>query len=74
MSVTICWRPALEVAAYFKHGTSSELQVLQNTFGQLPIDDIPMLRAMADASGSKFYNEVADVVEKYGAIAIWGEY
>jgi hypothetical protein len=75
MSVTIHWRPLSIKQRYFKNGTSSDLTILQDVVGtEITTENIKTLRAMASAARNEFYNEVADAVEKYGDIKVWGEW
>jgi hypothetical protein len=75
VTVSIHWRPTGEIYRHFSDGTSSQLTVLNSVFGpKIQTSDIRVLRAMAVASGQKFYDEVADVVEKNGDIQVWGEW
>jgi hypothetical protein len=76
MSVTIYWRP-LRKQQHFAGGTSKELDVLKAQFGdslRLGLGAVEVLRGMARATGSQFYNEVADAIDKSGPIDIWGEH
>lgn len=78
MSVTICWRQIPENCKHFSGGTSTSWDRIKRTFGEtrggtlLGAGDIPRLRAMAVASDDEFYNEIADIIEKVGAIELWG--
>jgi hypothetical protein len=75
MSVSIHWRPATDSGKTFSSGTSDQLEKLQKVFGNgLSQEDITVLRAMAVAASTTFYDEVADIVENVGAIEIWGEW
>lgn len=75
MSVTIHWRPVTDKGRHFSGGTSSDLQVLKETFALgLSREDARVLRAMETATKNPFYGEVASVVEEVGAIEFWGEY
>ncbi len=75
MSITICWRPLDTNDNHFESGMSSEFAVLEETFGgSVSPTDLKTLRAMAKSSGSKLYDEVADTVERVGAIGFWSVY
>ncbi len=75
MSVTINWRPVANNERSFSGGTSSDLSALEKTFGKrIDSGDLLILRAMAVASGNKFYDEVAEAVEKHECIEVWGSY
>ena len=75
MSISICWRPSTDEGKQFSSGTSTEYAILIEQFGELIHEqDAPTLRAMAKSSKSDFYNEVADVVERIGAIRVWDSY
>lgn len=76
MSITIKWRPATDAGKDFERGTSSEYSTLVDTFGGniLGEEDVRVLRAMAKASDSRFYDEVADTIERVGPIKVWDEY
>lgn len=75
MSVTIHWKPTSKAEKYFNSGTSSALKIILEHIGEvITPHDVDTLRAMAAASNDGFYSEVADVVQKYGEIRIWGEY
>jgi hypothetical protein len=75
MSVTICWLPQPGTGKHFSGGRSASLERLTKVFGGVITEpQVPVLRAMAIASGDEFYNEVADVVETAGAIKFWGEW
>jgi hypothetical protein len=72
MSVTICYAPKCKEGT-FRGGTSTTLDVLTQEFGrEIDERDIPRLRAMGRLD--KFFDEVADAVEKYGEIAIIPRY
>lgn len=73
MSVTIMWRPMSEVSSYFEGGTSDSIEKLKTAVGdQIGPEDIKVLRAMA--MFDPFFAEVADIVERHGAIKIWEEW
>jgi hypothetical protein len=75
MSVSIYYRPVSDTGKRFNNGLSKELEKLKAMFGSdLELDEsaIPILRAMATAADSAFYDEVADKIEKIGSIKIWG--
>ena len=75
MSVTIHWRPTSDKGKSFDFGTSSELEALRQACGdRLDERDIVKLRAMSIATRSKFYDEIADIIEKVGSINVWGEW
>lgn len=75
MSISIQWRPATDDGRSFESGTSSEYAVLVETLGrELDETDVRTLRAMAKAANSEFYNEVADTIERVGAIKVWDSY
>lgn len=76
MSVTIVYRQVKpEKYKSFSNGTSSDLRVLEEEFGgTIEESDVRSLRAMERATRNCFYGEVADAVEKYGKIKVWGEY
>lgn len=75
MSCTICWRPVASTRQRFEHGTSNSLNALKEVFGPAVSQaDVRALRAMAIATSNEFYAEVADIVEKFGAIEFWGEF
>lgn len=76
MSVTIKYRPASDGGKSFGCGTSSDLTALERVFGtKIDEKDVPQLRAMAQVGGGyPFYDKVADVIEKVGAISVWGEW
>lgn len=77
MSVNLRWRPT-EGGKSFRGGTSSDLEVLRETFGDpIVIDEssLPILRAMQRVATYKpFYDELIDAVEKAGSITVWGEW
>ena len=51
------------------------LDALQHVFGgTITKADIPRLRAMAAATRDSFYTEVAEVVERVGAIEFFGQW
>jgi hypothetical protein len=74
LSVTVHWRPASDTGNSFDRGTSDQLEILKKHFGTtITQDDVKALRAMAAvALGGDFFEEVADTVERVGAIEIWG--
>lgn len=75
MSVSICWEPESTNSRSFETGGSTEMEALQKAFGKrIVVGDIPTLRGMSIATGNEFYDEVADAIEKYGNINVWGEY
>jgi hypothetical protein len=75
VSCRIHWRPVADKGRPFTEGTSDMLTVLKNQFGDtVGPQDVRVLRAMAHASGRKFYDEVADIVENVGEIEVWGEW
>lgn len=77
MSVTVCWKPISKNSKNFAGGTSSSFAVLKTIFGDAPHlhdVDVPRLRAMAVAANDKFYDEIADTIERVGAIEVWGEW
>jgi hypothetical protein len=76
MSVSIHWRPTSDAGTSFNSGTSDDFHKLEEVFpgNVIPAGVGAMLRAMETASGSKFYGEVADIVEQVGAIEFWGVY
>lgn len=75
MSVSIFWRPSLS-GMRFKGGTDADLEALTEIFsGYIPSGSGDLLRSLGRALKSQeFYNEVADVVDRHGAIKFWGEY
>jgi hypothetical protein len=76
MSITIKWRPASDDGKSFERGTSSEYRTLVDAFGSntLGEEDVRVLRAMAKASDSRFYDDVADTIERIGPIKVWDEH
>lgn len=75
MSCSIHWRPASDTGKHFRNGTSTTLGNLHKTFGNtIRESDVPALRAMHNATGDRFYEEVADTIEQVGDIEVWGEY
>lgn len=76
MSVTIMWRLQANDDKSFDGGTSTDLENLKRIFrGSInTVAEVEKLRAMAVAGNNSFYDEVADVVEKHGAIDFWGEW
>jgi hypothetical protein len=75
MSISIQWRQASDDGKSFETGTSSEYATLIEQFGPVIAEsDVPTLRAMARAAKSEFYNEVADTIERVGAIKVWDSY
>lgn len=76
MAVTVHWRPAADIGNSFQGGTSGQLDALTKHFGNtLTEHDVKALRAMAEvALGGDFFNEVADTIERVGAIEIWGKW
>lgn len=75
MSVTIHWRPVSEEAKHFDCGTSTSLDRMIRTFGgRLSEENIVALRAMCIAADDPFYDEVAAIIERVGAIEVWGEH
>lgn len=76
MSLTIYYEPIDVKHRCFNYGTSDDFKLLRETFLSETItpDDLRTLNAMWKASGNKFFDEVATIVENIGAIKIWGEY
>lgn len=75
MSISVLWEPVGAKKGRFENGTSSEYNAITKVIGNtISEEDIPILRAMAVAANSKFFDEVADIVEKIGGINIWSEY
>lgn len=75
MSITIQWRPASDDGKSFENGTSSEYTALVDAFGHtLGEEDVRALRAIAKATRSKFWDEVADTIERVGPIKVWDTY
>ena len=75
MSVSIRYRIVSRADHSFHCGTSTDLDNLQRVFGdRIEEADIPTLRAMSIVGATRFYDEVADAVEKHGTIQVWGEW
>jgi hypothetical protein len=70
----ICWQQSKTTGNKFEGGTSTSLTTLRTVFnGTIQKADVPTLRAMAVAARDHFYTEVADAVERFGPIEVWGE-
>lgn len=75
MSITIKWLPASDEGKDFETGTSTEYTTLVDTFGHtIGEGDVRAFRAIAKATGSRFWDEVADTIERVGPIKVWDEY
>ena len=77
MSMTIYWEPVHEGFALKDTGaTSDTMKRLEETFGSAPIElnesQTFALRAMTKASGTKAYENLADIIDEHGAIRVWG--
>lgn len=75
MIARIHWRPTSDKGHYFESGTSINLNELTTAIGtRLNETHILRLRTMAFNTKIRLYDEVADTIERVGAIEIWGEY
>lgn len=82
MSMSAYWRPVPPVDSRVFDGFlgSNGLAALRHAFHQpagpvsLTRDDITALRAMASLEGHEIYDEIANMIEKYEAIEVWGEW
>lgn len=84
MSATICWRPSAKNDKHLNVGApSSFMEVMKNAgFGfpcAVTLSDVPVLRGMAAVYGRNDQNpnpfdELLDLVEKYGSIELWAVY
>lgn len=67
MGVSFSWELKSSRRNLFRNGTSSDIDILDNTFPDREItsNDIRMLRAMHNASRSKasLWNDIADKIE-----------
>lgn len=79
MGLSILWAPVREGFTLEDTGAASDtMQRLVDTFGEAPIElghgHAFALRAMTKASGCGAYENLADIIDKHGAITVWGEH
>lgn len=85
MSVSFCWEVVKpSKARTFNSGTSSDVEILRNTFGEaVSTDDVRALRAMDLVAGQHktLWGDIADTLERLSGddakaitIKIWTEY
>jgi len=76
MSVTIHYRIKSKEDPHFQEGVSDDLMVLERVFpgGHIEPSDVITLRAMAIATRTEFFNEVAETVNRVGAIEVYGKW
>lgn len=76
MSITAHWRPVSKKDYTFvTAATSHQFEKLVEVFGTcISPPDAEKLRIVQAITGEDFWGEVADAVEKYGAISVWDTY